>query len=74
MKSERLMCFAVALLAMAMPVSLTAQDNAKPTHPHQYRHYQLADVGTFGGPDSWLFNPGVVRLGLLKKWRWPIVG
>jgi probable HAF family extracellular repeat protein len=38
--------------ALAMPVSLAAQDNAKPTPSHQYHHYQLIDIGTFGGPNS----------------------
>jgi uncharacterized membrane protein len=51
-----------------MPISLAAQDNANPTHPHKYHHYQLVDVGTFGGPQSYLFNPGVVvRSGLLNN-------
>jgi probable HAF family extracellular repeat protein len=35
--------------ALAMPVSLAAQNSAK---PHQYHHYQLIDPGTFGGPNS----------------------
>ena len=43
----------LALFAvLASPVSLAAQDQAKKTRPHQYRHYQLFDVGTFGGPNS----------------------
>jgi len=40
------------LAALAIPVQLPAQDTAKPHHPHQYHHYQLIDVGTFGGPNS----------------------
>jgi hypothetical protein len=38
--------------ALAIPVPLTAQGNQN--HPHQYHHYQLIDVGTFGGPQSFL--------------------
>ncbi|MGB9205339.1 MAG: hypothetical protein WCB94_15380, partial [Terriglobales bacterium] len=44
---------AIALFAaLATPVSLAAQDKTKPAHHHQYHHYQLVDVGTFGGPNS----------------------
>src|ERR1019366_477702 len=51
MKSLRLTCIiAMTLLAVAMPVSLAAQDRTQPQH--QYHHYQLIDVGTFGGPQS----------------------
>jgi len=37
---------------LAAPVVLPAQNNSKQHHPHQYHHYQLNDVGTFGGPQS----------------------
>jgi probable HAF family extracellular repeat protein len=40
------------LAALALPVSLAAQGQAKKTQPHQYHHYQIADPGTFGGPQS----------------------
>src|SRR4029077_17888967 len=40
------------LAALAIPVQLPAQDTAELHHPHQYHHYQLIDVGTFGGPNS----------------------
>jgi len=52
MKSRLLMLVAaVTLIAgLAMPVRLAAQD--KPEHNHKHHHYQLIDLGTFGGPNS----------------------
>jgi hypothetical protein len=38
--------------ALTGTVPLAAQDNAKHNQPHQYHHYQIADPGTFGGPQS----------------------
>jgi probable HAF family extracellular repeat protein len=52
---------AMTLLAVAGPVSLAAQDKAKQDH-HQYHHYQLIDMGTFGGPNSSFLLPPAVRL------------
>jgi probable HAF family extracellular repeat protein len=36
--------------ALAAPAQLAAQE--KQDHPHQYHHYKLIDMGTFGGPQS----------------------
>ena len=54
MKSRFLMLLtAITLLAMlAIPLGLNAQDNPQPSHQHH--HYQLIDLGTFGGPSSYL--------------------
>jgi len=41
------------LTALMVTVPLAAQDNAKHNQPHQYHHYQIADPGTFGGPQSY---------------------
>lgn len=48
---------AMALFAaLAIPVQLAAQDS--PHHPH---HYQLVDMGTFGGPRSFFANTNLPR-------------
>jgi probable HAF family extracellular repeat protein len=64
MKSLRLTgIIAMTLFALAMPVSLAAQDNANRHSHHKHHHYQLIDIGTFGGPNSsFAGNPPEVRL------------
>jgi probable HAF family extracellular repeat protein len=62
-KSRRLAkLIAVTLFAaLAMPVSLAAQEQKEQKTGH--RHYQLVDVGTFGGPNSsYVIGPPVSRL------------
>jgi probable HAF family extracellular repeat protein len=56
MKSAKWVCTsAVALLAvLAIPVGLDAQD--KQNHHHKHHRYKLIDLGTFGGPQSWVFG------------------
>ncbi len=67
MKSKRLTTIlAVISLAVALPISLAAQNNVKQNRPHQYHHYQLVDPGTFGGPQSWTFTPEWARSGFLN--------
>src|SRR5579859_116984 len=53
MKSRFLMLVAAIVLfaALAVPVRLAAQD--KPEHNHKHHHYQVIDIGTFGGPQSY---------------------
>lgn len=41
--------------ALALPLQLAAQAPAQPQH--QYHHYQVNDVGTFGGPNSTYNTP-----------------
>lgn len=44
---------AIALLAaLAVPVSLAAQDNQDRNKNPKHHHYKLIDMGTFGGPES----------------------
>ena len=53
MKLRTFTCFAAITLfaALAIPVRLAAQDKRdKPKH----HHYQLIDMGTFGGPASFV--------------------
>jgi probable HAF family extracellular repeat protein len=52
MKSRLLTCIVsiIALASLAVPAQLSAQKNQN----HKHHHYQLIDMGTFGGPSSWL--------------------
>jgi probable HAF family extracellular repeat protein len=50
MKSRKLICLAPTLLvAVILPARLAAQEHADNPKHH---HYQLIDLGTFGGPNS----------------------
>jgi probable HAF family extracellular repeat protein len=53
--------------ALALPLQLAAQGNAKQHHPHQYHHYQISDPGTFGGPSNGLQAPFFPRFGVLNN-------
>jgi probable HAF family extracellular repeat protein len=55
------------LAALAMLVSVAAQDKGRPDHPHQYHHYQLIDVGTFGGPQSFQYLGNIGANGVLNN-------
>jgi probable HAF family extracellular repeat protein len=53
MKNIRVMCLiGTSLFALAISAHLAAQ--AKPDHKHWHHHYQLIDMGTFGGPESYI--------------------
>ena len=56
---------ATTVFALATAVSLAGQGNQ--TSAHQYHHYQLVDVGTFGGPQSFLNLPGLPAPGVLNN-------
>jgi probable HAF family extracellular repeat protein len=52
MKYGRLISAMALLVALAIPVSLAAQE-----HPTKHRKYKFIDIGTFGGPSSELSVP-----------------
>ena len=72
MKSRILMwmTFMYLFAALAMPVGMAAQDNPSQDHKPKHHQYKLVDMGTFGGPASYievngygipiLNNPGVL--------------
>jgi len=37
---------------LAIPIGVVAQDGETQNHHAHYHHYQLVDIGTFGGPNS----------------------
>ena len=42
--------------ALAMPVGMAAQDNPSQHHKAKHHQYKLIDLGTFGGPTSYIQN------------------
>jgi probable HAF family extracellular repeat protein len=44
--------------ALAMPVCVVAQNSATPNQTVTHHHYKLIDIGTLGGPNSFLSGPG----------------
>ncbi len=59
MKFATLECIAAILVTLlVIPVQLAAQETAKQNRHHKFHHYQLIDVGTFGGPNTNFFTNG----------------
>jgi len=48
--------------ALAMPVCIAAQDNPSPDHKTKHQKYKLIDLGTFGGPNSYVNGPTIPDL------------
>src|SRR5271167_4486596 len=54
----------VSLFAvLAMPVGMAAQDNPSQDHKPKHQKYKLIDLGTFGGPNSFVNGPTVPIMG-----------
>jgi probable HAF family extracellular repeat protein len=45
---------ALLFAALALPLRLAAQDKQNRNNGNQHHHYQLIDMGTFGGPSSFV--------------------
>jgi len=43
--------------ALAIPIGLAAQDDTAQANKPKHHHYQLIDMGTFGGPSSYINSP-----------------
>jgi len=58
MKSTKFLCAAVVFSALVLPSTAQQEPTAAPKH----HYYKLIDMGTFGGPDSYLAfpPPGIV--------------
>lgn len=62
MKTKTSIVTIALFLLAAAGIQLAAQE-----HNTKHHHYKVIDLGTFGGPSSWMTNPAVVRLGLLNN-------
>jgi probable HAF family extracellular repeat protein len=52
MKAKKMTYIAVVGLLAVLTIPTVSSAQHKQDHPHQYHHYQLIDLGTFGGPNS----------------------
>ena len=66
MQSKAFVCAAMTLLlTLALTAGTRAQDVR--VQPHQYHHYQIADPGTFGGPQSFQTLGTLGAVGVLNN-------
>lgn len=69
MKASMYITVVSLLAALATPVRMAAQDST--TQSHKHHRYKLIDLGTFGGPTSWVSNPDAKDLnnrGTVQGW------
>jgi probable HAF family extracellular repeat protein len=57
---------ALLFAALALPLRLAAQEKQDRNNGNQHHHYQLIDMGTFGGPNS--SYPSLNRPGVVVGW------
>ncbi len=50
--------------ALAMPVGMAAQDNPSQDHKPKHKQYKLIDIGTFGGPNSYVPTSFLTEVGV----------
>ncbi|HXA09334.1 MAG TPA: hypothetical protein VNW28_05090, partial [Chthoniobacterales bacterium] len=56
---------ALLFAALALPGQVSAQD--KPDHNNKHHHYKFIDLGTFGGPASFIGTPNNVNPELSRQ-------
>ena len=49
--------------ALAMPIGMAAQENSTQNQKPKHHTYKLIDLGTFGGPSSFVNGPTVPIMG-----------